>query len=119
MVVNNTRIDSFSGYVEPFDELRYKLELGGDWIITSVTSFDYDEPPKGSWTMHSSGLTIINIEHRRMGSYVCPECSSSARLKQYRIRKLHHVRGYGYDTVLRVRIPQIVCEECGKASVSP
>ena len=119
MVLNNTKIDSFSGYVEPFDELRYKLELGDDWIITSVTSFDYDESPKGSWMMHSSGLTIINIEHRRMESYICPECSSPARLKQYRIRKLHHVRGYGYDTILRVRIPQIVCEGCGKASMMP
>ena len=119
MVTNNARLDSFSGYVEPFDELKHKLRLGDNWIVTAATSLDYERSSEGSWTEYSSGLTVINIEHRKMTPYICPCCSSSAGLKQYRIRNLHHVRGYGYDTLLRIRVPQIACENCGRTTLIP
>ncbi len=118
MVTNNTKLDSFSGYVEPFDELKHKLRLSDDWVITSATSLDY-ERSGGSWTGYSSGLTVINIEYRKTTSYTCPECSSPARLKQYRIRELHHVRGYDYDTILRIRVPQIACDVCRRSMMTP
>ena len=113
MVLKNTRIDSFSGSCGTFDEIRFKLELNDDWIVTNVTSFRGPGTGPEGWMRYSLGTTAVGIEPRNDITYRCPGCGNPASLKQMYVRNLHHLRGYGFDTILRVRIPQIRCRMCG------
>ena len=112
MVLKNSRIDSFSGSVGTFDEMRYKLELNEDWVITNITSFK--DPGQGpyKWKNYSLGKSIVGIEPNPDLPFICPGCGNPAPLKEMFVRNFNHLRGYGYDTILRVRIPQIRCRVC-------
>lgn len=88
------------------------MKLTDDWKITNMTSFDYQNRYAKDWKNVSRGVTIIGIESARK-EFTCTVCNGIASVKQTRIRNFNHVRGYGFDTILRVRIPQILCRSCG------
>jgi len=109
------KIDSFYGTIDLNDELKFKFGLNDDWRIVNVLTIK-SNPMGASWERHSLGNTIVNIEY--VGSNrKCPCCSSSAKVNQYRFRELLHVRGYGFDTILRIKTPQLLCGVCKKTTI--
>ncbi len=119
MPCNNAVIDNFYGNIGPNDEITFKLDLDENWKIVNELTYRYRKPmDTDTWKKHSLGKSIINIEFVENGSRKCPYCSSDVKIKQYRVRKLSHVMGYGYDTILMVRTPQFHCVNCGKTSMA-
>jgi len=118
MPCNNAVIDSFYGSLNLNEELKFKLGLDDNWKIVNELTFRSRKPSTvESWRKHSAGISTIDIEFVDRGIVRCPYCLSAVKIKQYRIRELSHVRGYGYDTILRVRVPQLICNNCGKTSM--
>lgn len=77
-----------------------------------MTSFEYQNKYAKDWMQVSRGITVIGIESTST-EFTCDVCKGAASVKQIRTRNFRHVRGYGFDTMLRVRIPQILCRSCG------
>lgn len=88
------------------------MKLTDDWKITNMTSFEYQNKYAKEWMNVSRGITIIGIECT-VKQFACDVCKNRASVKQTRARNFNHVRGYGFDTILKVRIPQVFCRSCG------
>lgn len=129
MSENSSIVDNHS--VRETDESRHiraELCLSNHWEILSKTVDCHvneysDEHPDApirksddpqSWKDECLGKVTIELRLRRRRLYRCPHCGHLCHAHEYVDREYIHVPEMGHDVVLKVNVPKLKCDKCGR-----
>lgn len=71
-----------------------------------------DDPQ--SWIEERLGTEIICIRMKRGRLYRCPHCGHLCHAHEYVDREYTHIPDKGYDVTLKVNLPKLKCDNCGR-----
>ncbi len=112
-IVNGLSADRIRSYLGgiPANEIESKIGVSAPWHLAMTSFTDYpasenilDDPFMGE--------IVFDVDIER-GEHPCPSCGHPCKVKEYETRLYYHTRTLECKTVIRAKVPKLICPEHG------